>query len=242
MSGQGSEQVSNERLKILLVESPEVKLEELRKIITETYDVITVSKEQDAVSLLKNSSNNIVAGIFYIGIAKKLLSEIRSLPKLEKLSVLIATDVENSELEDSLLDLNAIDFLKKPFDKRRVLNRLKTAIKLAETNRIIGELERDELTSLLTRQAFLRKAEEVRSANPDKTYCIIAFDFENFKSSNSLYGEAKCNEFLAYTGQHLSKAVDRALSGVLVETSMYSFMNMIKKYIWINFIIFVIQF
>lgn len=213
MSGQGSEKVSNERLKILLVESPEVKLEELRKIITEVYDVITVSKEQDAISLLNESSNNIAAGIFYIGIAKKLLSEIRSIPKLEKLSVLIATDVDNSELEDILLDLNAIDFLKKPFDKRRVLNRLKTAIKLSETNRIIDELERDELTSLLTRQAFLRKAEEVRSSNPDKTYCIIAFDFENFKSSNSLYGEAKCNEFLAYTGQHLSKAVDRALSG-----------------------------
>ena len=45
MSGQGSEKVSNERLKILLVESPEVKLEELRKIITEVYDVITVSKD-----------------------------------------------------------------------------------------------------------------------------------------------------------------------------------------------------
>ncbi len=213
MSEQGSKQVSNKRVKILLVESPEVKLEALRKIITEKYDVISVSKEQDALPLLKDSSNDIAAGIFYIGVAQNLLSEIRSIPKLEKFPVLIATDIDNSDLEDVLLDLDAIDFLKHPYDKRRVLNRIKTAIKLAETNRVIDELERDELTTLLTRQAFLRKAEEVRSLNPEKSYCIIAFDFDNFKSSNSLYGEAKCNEFLEYTGRHLNRAFIRALAG-----------------------------
>ena len=156
MSGQGSEQVSSKRVKILLVESSEVKLEALRKIITEKYDVLSVSKAQDALLLLKDSSNNITACVFYIGIAENLLHEIRSIPRLEKLPVLIATDIDNSKLEDVLLDLNAIDFLKEPFDKRRVLNRIKTAIKLAETNRIIDELERDELTTLLTRH-FMAK-------------------------------------------------------------------------------------
>ena len=59
-----------------------------------------------------------------------------------------------------MLDLQVIDFLKKPYDQRRVLNRLNTAIKLSEANRAIDELERDELTGLLTRKAFLLKAEQ----------------------------------------------------------------------------------
>ena len=204
---------NNEKLKVLIVESPEVKLSELRNIIAEAYDVLSVSSEKDAISLLRDSSNAITAGILYIGIAEHLLKEIRKSPKIQNLPVLIATDIDNSKLEDRLLDLDAIDFLKSPFDKRRVMNRLKTAIKLADTNKLITELEHDELTTLLTRQAFLRKAEEIRSKNPGKKYCIIAFDFDNFKFTNTIYGEEKCNEFLSFTGQQLNKAVFRSLAG-----------------------------
>ena len=213
MSEEVRAQTRNERLKVLIVESPEFKLSDLREIIMKTYDVLTVSNEAEALSLLNDSSNHISAGIFYIAVAEKLLTEIRKNNKNQNFPVLIATDKEIPELEDNLLNLGVIDFFKKPFDKRRVLNRLKTALKIANANRLIDELERDELTTLLTRRAFLHKAEEMRSRNPEKTYCIIAFDFDNFKSSNSLYGEAKCNEFLAYTGQQLRKAVPNALSG-----------------------------
>ena len=213
MSGDSKGQTRNERLKVLIVESPDKKLTELRKIISEVYDVITVSNETDALSLLKNPSNKISAGVFYITVAEPVLQGIHNQPQTHRLPVLIATDLENSDIEDRLLDLDAIDFLKTPFNKRRVLNRIKTAVKLADANRLINELERDELTTLLTRQAFLRKAEELRSENPEKTYCIIAFDFDNFKSSNSLYGESKCNEFLAYTGQHLNKAISGSIAG-----------------------------
>ena len=213
MSEQKLVQAQEIKLKILIVDSPEKKIGELKKLIAESYDVVTVSGVKDAISYLRKFSSEVSAAIFYIGIAKELLEDIRTSPKTNKLSVLIATDIDNSELEDSLLDLDAIDFLKSPFDKRRVMNRLKTAIKLADTNRLISELEHDELTTLLTRQAFLRKAEEIRSKNPGKTYSIIAFDFDNFKFSNTLYGEAKCNEFLSYTGQQLNKAVFHSLAG-----------------------------
>jgi len=203
----------NERLKVLIVESPEVKLTELKEFISPVYDALVVSNVKDAISFILDSENKISAGIFYIGIAEELLRAIRQSPKLQNFAALIATDVENSKLEDRLLDLGAIDFLKTPFNKRRVLNRLKTAVKLSDANRIINELERDELTGLFTRQAFLRKAEEIRQKNPDKNYCIIAFDFNNFKFSNTLYGENKCNEFLAYAGRHLNRAVYKALAG-----------------------------
>ena len=213
MSEEERQLAGNERLKVLIVESPEVKLTELKEIVSPVYDVLFASNVKDSISLILDSENKISAGIFYIGIAEELLRAIRQSPKLQNFAVLIATDVGNSKLEDRLLDLGAIDFLKTPFNKRRVLNRLKTAVKLSDANRIINELERDELTGLFTRQAFLRKAEEIRLENPQKNYCIIAFDFNNFKFSNTLYGENKCNEFLAYAGRHLNRAVYKALAG-----------------------------
>ena len=213
MSGQGHGQARIEKLKILIVESPEQSLDDLKTIISDSYDVTVVSSEEKALLLLKDTSNPFAAGILYISMAENILQAIRKSKAFQNLTVLIATDLENSKLEDRLLDLEAIDFLKAPFNKRRVLNRLKTAVRLADAKRLINELERDELTGLLTRRAFLHKAEEMRNENPERTYCVIAFDFDNFKSSNSLYGEAKCNEFLAFTGQQLKKVVSNALAG-----------------------------
>ncbi|MBO6100817.1 MAG: EAL domain-containing protein, partial [Spirochaetaceae bacterium] len=111
------------------------------------------------------------------------------------------------------IELDVIDFLKTPYSERRTLNRLKNLVKLSNANHLIYELERDELTGLYTRQAFLRKAEEIRSQNMHKRFCIMAFDFDNFKSSNTLYGEEKCNEFLAYTGKRLKGVLPKGIAG-----------------------------
>ena len=200
------------RPNILIIESNPENAEMLRDIVSTQYDVVESSPE-NAVSLIQNKDICIDTAIIGIKVAEPILREIRGSILTEKFPVLISTDLENSELENVLLDLQVIDFLKKPYDKRRVLNRLSTAIKLSEANRAIDELERDELTGLLTRKAFLLKAEQFIQNNREKKYCIIAFDFDNFKSSNSLYGVEKCNEFLAFTARQMVKAIPEGFSG-----------------------------
>lgn len=60
------------------------------------------------------------------------------------------------------------------------------------------EIEHDELTGLLTRQAFYRRVDGLLKENPNKKYEILAADIENFKMVNSVYGEAKGDEVLKY--------------------------------------------
>ncbi len=184
----------------------------LEDIVSEKYEVKKASAE-NALKVLYDKSNSFSAAIINRKDALSILKEIRSNPEYEKFPVLISTDIDNAEDEEELLQLEVLDFLKFPFNKSRVLNRLKTAIKLSEANRVIDELERDELTGLLTRKAFLRKVSHVINDNREKSYCIIAFDFDNFKSSNSLYGVEKCNEFLAYTAHEMMKAQPEGISG-----------------------------
>ena len=198
--------------KVLIVESDAENSAELKNIISNHYEVVEATPE-NAASLISDTENGISTAILYIKLAAPIIKELRGSIPTAKFPVLIYTDIANSDLENELLDLEVIDFLKKPYDKRRVVNRLKTAIKLAEANKAIDELERDELTGLLTRKAFLIKAEQFIASNRDKTFCIIAFDFDNFKSSNSLYGVEKCNEFLAYTARELTKAMPKGISG-----------------------------
>ena len=198
--------------KVLIVESDAEKSAELKNIISSHYEVVETVPE-NAVSLISNKENGITTAILYIKHAALIVRELRSFIPTAKFPILISTDIENSDLENELLDLEVIDFLKKPYDKRRVLNRLKTTIKLAEANKAIDELERDELTGLLTRKAFLLKVEQFISNNRDKKLAIIAFDFDNFKSSNSLYGVEKCNEFLAFAAREMMKALPEGISG-----------------------------
>ena len=208
MSGKNRPKESN----ILLVGINAENEALLEDIVSEKYEVKKVSAE-NALKVLYDKSNSFSAAIINRKDALSILKEIRSNPEYEKFPVLICTDIDNAEDEEELLQLEVLDFLKIPFNKSRVLNRLKTAIKLSEANRVIDELERDELTGLLTRKAFLRKVSHVINDNREKSYCIIAFDFDNFKSSNSLYGVEKCNEFLAYTAHEMMKAQPEGISG-----------------------------
>ena len=201
-----------EKMKILIVESNKENFDLLSEIISPHYEIITASPEE-AFTKISDTDLNVTTAILYIKDALPILKQIRGSIQTEKFPILINTDIDNCEQENQLLDLDVIDFLKKPYDKRRVLRRLKTAIKLSQANKAIDELERDELTGLLTRKAFLLKSEEFIRNHQNKTFCIIAFDFDNFKSSNSLYGVEKCNEFLAYSAREMMKVVPEGLSG-----------------------------
>ncbi len=200
------------KAKILLIESSQKNADMLKNFVSEHFEVTLVTPES-IVDTLINGSQKYSTAIIESESAISVLQKLRDNPKTENFPVLISTTIEDISLENELLDLGAIDFLKKPFNKRRVLNRIKTAVKLSESNRIISELEHDELTGLLTRKSFLQKAKTIIDSNPDKTFCLLAFDFDNFKSSNTLYGVDKCNEFLSYTAKKMMSLTKEGIAG-----------------------------
>ncbi len=67
------------------------------------------------------------------------------------------------------------------------------------------EKERDDLTGLLLAQAFKEYAASFLSGQAAGRYAIVAFDIENFKSYNSLYGFEKGDQFLQEVASQLSE-------------------------------------
>ena len=206
-------EISDVKKKILLVQSNPEYDKALSDIIFASFDLVHISSQDEAIEFLQENYYEFMFAIIDIHLAVPIVKKIRENPYLLNFPVLVSTDIPNSELEEELLNLDVVDFLKSPFSRIRVLNRLKTTVKLAEANYAIDELEHDELTGLFTRKAFLRKAEHLISKNNNKKYCIVAFDFDNFKSSNSLYGVEKCNEFLAYTAERMMDVMPPGIAG-----------------------------
>lgn len=198
---------------VLLVGSIKEDVDQLAGIISQYFDVTSASSDAEALAILMNGHLSFSTIIVDIKNSVPLLQTIRKNPILKSLPVIICTEVPDTDLEDKLLDLEVIYFLRKPYNKNRVINRIKNTVQLHKAQKVIVELERDELTGLYTRQAFLHKAEEIRECSPGRNFCVIAFDFDNFKSTNTLYGEKKCNEFLAYTAHKLMEMVPYGISG-----------------------------
>ena len=204
---------ASEKPVILIVENKKEDEKVLSEIISFDYNVVFAKTEEEVLSMLQSNEKNISGAIFDVDKALTILKSLRCIPTLEEFPVLISVTESDKSKEDELLELDVVDFIKKPFSVRRVLNRLRTVVKLSSANHVIYELERDELTGLYTRQAFLRRAQLVREEGMHKKFCIIAFDFDNFKSSNTLYGEEKCNEFLSYTARRLKSILPKGIAG-----------------------------
>ena len=204
---------STDKAKILLIESNKEETEIFSQIVSSAFDLTCIFDQNQALSLLQEDSNKFSTVIVELEIALSFLKKMRNIRSLKNIPVIVSSETSDSELEDELLALGVIYFLKKPYNKKRVLSRISIAVKLFGAEKSIITLEHDELTGLYTRQAFLQKTEQIRNNNPNKEFCIIGFDFENFKSTNTLYGEKKCNEFLAYTAKKLMEKVPYGISG-----------------------------
>ena len=204
---------SGRKDKVLLVGHNASDEKFLTDLLTPSYDVVISNSEEVTIELLQDKEDVISTAILNSETAVEIIRTIKSIPGLDDFPILVTTPHGSHDLENELLELEVVDFLKQPLDVRRVLNRVKNCIKLFKANKIIFELERDELTGLYTRKAFLRRAAQVRAENPKKKFAILAFDFDNFKSSNTLYGESKCNEFLAYTARRLKGLIPKSIAG-----------------------------
>jgi len=68
---------------------------------------------------------------------------------------------------------------------------------------IVRQAEYDDLTGVLTRPAFFRRAKEMLGNNPDTQFDILLSDIVDFKKINETYGVVTADKILRWEGEHL---------------------------------------
>lgn len=202
---------------ILIVDDSKERQKELSDLISGDYFVISAANcEKAKVALdydFKRISVIVLGNKIQGEIPSEFVSFLKHHPVFKKIPVLIfCRDFIDDEAKKCLF-AGASDVFFEPVDDVLVLNRLKNVANLTEAANILAEIEQDDLTGLYTRQAFLHRAKIVLEVSPHKLFGILAFDFENFKLTNSQYGEDKSNEFLAFVAHRLKEHSDTALLG-----------------------------
>ena len=180
------------RKQILIVEDNELNREVLSAILEESYDVLQAENGRAALELLRKMGEKISLILLDVMMpvmdGYTLLDIIREDPVLSLIPVIVTTQSSSEEDEVAALSHGATDFVPKPYRPQVILHRAASLIKLRENAAIVNLLQYDRLTGVYTKEFFYRKLRERLDANPDKCYCIVCVNVENFKLFNDTFG------------------------------------------------------
>ncbi len=208
---------------ILVVDDDVISLRILNKILsTADYKVIEVNNGKQALEKLKHHQIGMVLSDVMMPVMDglELLQVMQADPNMAMIPVMMITADDNSEVVTKALKLGAVDVIRKPFISEILLARvrnllaIKESFRVSEQNKvnqqllqakeaIIKTVETDELTGLLTKQAFYIHVREYLDAHPGKKYEIIRFDLDNFSLINDILGVKIGDQILKDIGQQI---------------------------------------
>lgn len=201
------------RKQILVVEDNELNREILCAILKESYNVLQAENGQAALDLLRRKGEEISLILLDVVMPEMdgytLLDILREDPVLSLIPVIVTTQSSSEEDEVAALSHGATDFVPKPYRPQVILHRVASLINLRENAAIVNLLRYDQLTGVYTKEFFCRKLRECLDANPDKSYCIVCVNVENFKLFNDTFGVREGDRLLRAIADTLRKSMGK---------------------------------
>ena len=186
---------------ILVVEDNALNREMLQVILSEQYSVLEAENGQEALSLLRQRGSEDVALILLdimmpVMNGLTFLDRIKEDEKLSLIPVIVMTQNEGEVDEVTALAHGATDFVPKPYRPQVILHRVASIINLRETAAMVNLFRYDKLTGLYSKEFFFQQVRRRLQENPDKEYCIVCSNIENFKLYNDAFGAAAGDRML----------------------------------------------
>ena len=131
----------------------------------------------------------------------------------KNIPVIFVTARNSEEDEEYGLNLGAIDYITKPFNKAIVKLRIKNYLNLKIKNDILEKLSMyDGLTNIRNRRFFDETFEKTFSEikRDKKSLAVLMIDIDFFKPYNDNYGHGQGDETLRKVAKALEKTIKRA--------------------------------
>ncbi|MGN0804296.1 MAG: EAL domain-containing protein [Candidatus Coproplasma sp.] len=218
---------------ILIVDDNEINREMLVEILGDKYSVLQAEHGQDALELLKGKEGIaliLLDVMMPVMDGYTFLDRIKEDKELSLIPVIVLTEGNSEEAEISALAHGATDFVPKPYRPQVILHRIESIINLRETAAMVNQLRYDRLTGIYTKEYFFQKVLERLQENPDKDYCIVCSNIENFKLFNDVYGVEAGDELLKETATVMRKMIgDSGVCGRFSADRFVCLQEMVKE-------------
>ncbi|WP_418179893.1 diguanylate cyclase domain-containing protein [Aliarcobacter lanthieri] len=200
---------------ILIVDDMTTNLLILSDLLKDEYAIKVAKSGTKALEIL-NISNEIDLVLLDIEMPDingyDVCRKLKNNNKTKNLPIVFITAKNSEEDEEFALNLGAIDYIKKPFNKDIVKIRLKNHINLKLKTDLLEQLSMyDSLTNIRNRR-FFDEAFEItflESKREKNNLAVLMIDIDFFKRYNDNYGHGKGDEALRQVAKALQSTLKR---------------------------------
>ena len=201
---------------ILVVDDMTTTLLLLHDLLKDTYEVKIAKKGTKALEILE-SPNDIDLILLDIEMPDingyDVCKRIKNNETIKNIPIIFITGRTSQEDEEYGLNLGAIDYITKPFNKAIVKLRIKNYLNLKIKNDMLEKLSMyDGLTNIRNRRFFDETFEKTFSEikRDKKSLAVLMIDIDFFKPYNDNYGHGQGDETLRKVAKALEKTIKRA--------------------------------
>lgn len=201
---------------ILVVDDMTTTLLLLHDLLKDTYEVKIAKSGTKALEILE-SPNDIDLILLDIEMPDingyDVCKRIKNNETIKNIPIIFITGRTSQEDEEYGLNLGAIDYITKPFNKAIVKLRIKNYLNLKIKNDMLEKLSMyDGLTNIRNRRFFDETFEKTFSEikRDKKSLAVLMIDIDFFKPYNDNYGHGQGDETLRKVAKALEKTIKRA--------------------------------
>ena len=201
---------------ILVVDDMTTTLLLIHDLLKDTYEVKIAKSGTKALEILE-SPNDIDLILLDIEMPDingyDVCRKIKNNETIKNIPIIFITGRTSQEDEEYGLNLGAIDYITKPFNKAIVKLRIKNYLDLKIKNDMLEKLSMyDGLTNIRNRRFFDETFEKTFSEikRDKKSLAVLMIDIDFFKPYNDNYGHGQGDETLRKVAKALEKTIKRA--------------------------------
>ena len=201
---------------ILVVDDMTTTLLLLHDLLKDTYEVKIAKSGTKALEILE-SPNDIDLILLDIEMPDingyDVCKRIKNNETIKNIPIIFITGRTSQEDEEYGLNLGAIDYITKPFNKTITKLRIKNYLELKMKNDMLEKLSMyDGLTNIRNRRFFDETFEKTFSEikRDKKSLAVLMIDIDFFKPYNDNYGHGQGDETLRKVAKALEKTIKRA--------------------------------
>ena len=201
---------------ILVADDMTTTLLLLHDLLKDTYEVKIAKSGTKALEILE-SPNDIDLILLDIEMPDingyDVCKRIKNNETIKNIPIIFITGRTSQEDEEYGLNLGAIDYITKPFNKAIVKLRIKNYLNLKIKNDMLEKLSMyDGLTNIRNRRFFDETFEKTFSEikRDKKSLAVLMIDIDFFKPYNDNYGHGQGDETLRKVAKALEKTIKRA--------------------------------
>lgn len=201
---------------ILVVDDMTTTLLLIHDLLKDTYEVKIAKSGAKALEILE-SPNDIDLILLDIEMPDingyDVCKRIKNNETIKNIPIIFITGRTSQEDEEYGLNLGAIDYITKPFNKAIVKLRIKNYLDLKIKNDMLEKLSMyDGLTNIRNRRYFDETFEKTFNEikRDKKSLAVLMIDIDFFKPYNDNYGHGQGDETLRKVAKALEKTIKRA--------------------------------